>query len=180
DSDADGDTLTVNTAPISNVSNGSLTLNSDGSFNYIPTLNFNGTDSFTYQVVDGNGGVAQGNVTLTVSAVNDVPVVGNESYSVNEDATLSKLVGDVDHLLRNDSDVDGDILTINTTPISNVSNGSLTLNTNGAFSYVPSANFNGSDSFIYEVLDGNGGKAQGSVTLNINSINDVPVLGNDS
>ncbi|MGB2741027.1 MAG: tandem-95 repeat protein [Cognaticolwellia sp.] len=180
DNDADGDTLIVNTTPILNVSNGSLTLNSNGSFSYAPNLNFNGVDSFTYQVSDSNGGTAQAIVTLTINAVNDTPVPSADNYSTNEDITLTKLVGDVDQLLSNDNDVDGDSLTVNTTPISNVINGSLTLNSNGSFSYVPNNNYNGSDSFIYEVRDGNGGIAQGNVTLTINAVSDVPVAIADS
>ncbi len=180
DIDADGDTLTVNTTPISNVSNGSLTLNSDGSFVYTPSVNFNGTDSFTYQVSDGNGGTANASVSLTINSINDIPVVVGESYSIDEDTTLTKLVTDLDHLLINDSDVDGDTLTVNTTPVSNVSNGSLTLSSNGAFVYSPSVNFNGTDSFTYQVSDGNGGTAQASVTLTVNSLNDIPVASADS
>ena len=180
DNDADGDTLTVNTTPISNVSNGRLTLNGNGSFSYTPNLNFNGTDNFTYQVSDGNGASAQTIVTLTINAVNDIPVPSADNYSTNEDITLTKLVGDVDQLLSNDNDVDGDSLTINTTPITNVSNGTLTLNSNGSFGYVPNNNYHGSDNFTYEVSDGNGGIAQGNVTLTINAVSDVPVAIADS
>ncbi|MBA6392434.1 tandem-95 repeat protein, partial [Colwellia sp. BRX10-3] len=178
DSDADGDTLTVNSTPISNVSNGSLTLNSDGSFNYIPTLNFNGTDSFTYQVSDGNGGIAQGNVTLTVSAVNDIPVAVADAYSVNEDIVLNILATDANNLLNNDSDVDGDNLTVSL--VTGTSNGTLSLNSDGAFSYTPNLNFNSTDSFIYQVSDGNGGTAQASVTLTVNAVNDMPLALDDS
>ncbi|MBA6392448.1 tandem-95 repeat protein, partial [Colwellia sp. BRX10-3] len=136
DSDADGDTLTVNTAPISNVSNGSLTLNSDGSFNYIPTLNFNGTDSFTYQVSDGNGGIAQGNVTLTVSAVNDLPTTGTDTLSLNEDEPLTITFAS---LLANDNDIDGDTLTLDTSAIPTATKGVLTVS-GSSFIYTPTAN----------------------------------------
>ena len=174
DSDSDGDSLTVNTTPITNVSNGSLTLNSDGSFSYTPNSNFNGTDSFTYQINDGNGGTAQANVTLIVNAINDIPVLNDDSYTVDEDLTLTKLVADADQLLSNDSDVDGDTLSVNTTPIANVSNGILTLNSDGSFTYMPDADFNGADSFTYQVSDGNGGTAQANVSLTISAVNDAP------
>ena len=196
DSDIEGDTLTVNTTPVvnvntnnftvntkalSDVTNGSLTLNSDGSFTYIPNLNFNGIDSFTYQITDGNGGTAQASVTLAVAALNDVPeIIVNKIFTILEDANLTKLVGDIDNLLSGASDADGDSLSINTTPVSNVNNGSLTLSANGAFSYIPSLNFNGTDSFTYEVLDGNGGKAQGNVTLTVSAVNDLPIAVSDA
>ena len=196
DSDIEGDTLTVNTTPVvnvntnnftvntkplSDVTNGSLTLNSDGSFTYIPNLNFNGIDSFTYQITDGNGGTAQASVTLAVAALNDVPeIIVNKIFTILEDANLTKLVGDIDNLLSGASDADGDSLSINTTPVSNVNNGSLTLIANGAFSYIPSLNFNGTDSFTYEVVDGNGGKAQGNVTLTVSAVNDLPIAVSDA
>ena len=191
DSDIEGDTLTVNTTPVANintnnftvntrplsdVTNGNLTLNSDGSFTYIPNLNFNGIDSFIYQITDGNGGTAQASVTLAVAALNDVPeIIVNKIYTILEDANLTKLVGDIDNLLGGATDADGDSLSINTTPVSTVNNGSLTLSANGAFSYIPSLNFNGTDSFSYEVVDGNGGSAQGNVTLTVSAVNDIPV-----
>lgn len=71
DSDPNGDALTatVNTGP----SSGSVTLNGNGSFIYTPDANFNGSDSFTYNASDGNGGTATGTVNLTVNPVNDAP-----------------------------------------------------------------------------------------------------------
>lgn len=69
DSDPDGDDLTVNTSPVSGPSNGSLTLNADGSFEYTSAQDFTGTDRFTYEVKDGNGGTDQATVTITVKDV---------------------------------------------------------------------------------------------------------------
>ncbi|WP_221797202.1 beta strand repeat-containing protein [Oceanobacter mangrovi] len=178
DSDLDGDSLTVNTTPVTDVSNGTLVLNADGTFTYTPDANFNGTDSFVYEVSDGNGGTAQATVTITVDPVNDAPVAVNDSYSTNEDTTLTTTLAN--DILGNDSDLDGDSLTVNTTPVTDVSHGSLTLNADGTFTYTPDANFNGTDSFVYEVSDGNGGTAQATVTITVDPINDAPVAVNDS
>ena len=52
---------------------------------YTPNANFNGTDTFTYEVSDGNGGTAQATVTITVNAVNDAPVAVDDTYTTNED-----------------------------------------------------------------------------------------------
>ena len=179
DSDIDGDTLTVNTTPVVDVSNGTLVLNADGTFTYTPTANFNGSDSFTYEISDGNGGTAQATVTITVDPVNDAPTAVNDAYTTNEDTPFTATLG-VDDLLFNDSDIDGDTLTVNTTPVVDVSNGTLVLNADGTFTYTPTANFNGSDSFTYEIEDGNGGTAQATVTLTVDPVNDAPVAVNDS
>ncbi|ASP48664.1 tandem-95 repeat protein [Cognaticolwellia beringensis] len=193
DSDVDGDTLTVdttpvaspaktktratlNTQPLADVSNGNLTLNSNGSFSYIPDLNFSGVDSFTYQVMDGNGGTAQATVTLTVNLINEIPIAVDDSYSFNEDFTWVRAVTDGDQLLSNDTDGDGDTLTVDSKPVSGVSNGTLTLNTDGSFTYVPDADFFSQDSFTYKISDGKGGTAQATVTLIVHAVNDVPVV----
>ena len=76
DSDIDSGTLTAILG--TNVSNGSLTLNSDGSFDYAPNANFNGTDGFTYTANDGNANSNIATVTINVTAVNDPPTANND------------------------------------------------------------------------------------------------------
>jgi len=174
DSDSEGDFLTVNTTPVSGPSNGSLILNADGTFTYTPDLDFNGTDAFTYEISDGNGGMAQATVMITVNNVNQAPLLGGTSFTVDEDMNLTPALG-VDDLLSNAVDPDGDPVTINTAPVSGPSNGSLVLNSDGTFTYIPDADFNGTDSFTYEVSDGNGGVTQALVTINVNPLNDAPV-----
>jgi VCBS repeat-containing protein len=147
DDDPDGDTLSA--VLVGDVSNGSLTLNSNGSFTYTPEANANGTDSFTYRASDGSLNSNTATVTITVSAVNDAPVAAGDSYTVAQDDTLSVSAPGV---LGNDSDVDGDALSA--VLVSDVSNGSLTLNSNGSFSYTPDAGYSGSDSFEYKANDG--------------------------
>ena len=146
----DIDTLTA--VLVSTTSNGILTLNANGSFSYTPNLNFNGIDSFTYQANDGSADSNVATVTITVNAVNDAPVAASDSYSTNEDVTLTVSASGV---LANDTDVDNDTLTA--VLVSTTSNGSLTLNANGSFSYTPNLNFNGVDSFTYKANDGTDG-----------------------
>jgi uncharacterized delta-60 repeat protein len=174
DSDIDVDSLTVTTPAISTTSNGTLVLNSDGSYTYTPDANFNGTDSFDYQVNDGNGGNAQATMTITVNAVNDAPVADVDNYTVNEDSVLTKLVTDGDQLLSNDNDVDGDPLTVNTSPVTAPNSGNLALNSDGSFTYTPNAEFNGSDSFTYQITDGNGENGQAQVNITVDAVNDKP------
>lgn len=174
DSDFENNALTVNTTPINNVNNGSLVLGNDGSFTYIPSVNFNGTDTFTYEINDGFGGTSQATATITINAINDVPIAIADAYILNEDSVLTKQISDVDNLLSNDSDIDGDTLSVNPVPISSVANGSLSLNSDGSFSYTPDADYFGADGFIYEISDGKGGIAQSSVDITILPINDAP------
>src|SRR5207247_3221049 len=88
-------------------------------------------------------------VTIVVTAVNDAPVANNDSFAAVEDTTLNVAAPGVQ---ANDSDVDGDAL--NVALLTSPANGTLTLNANGSFSYRPNLNFNGSDSFTYQVSDG--------------------------
>ena len=176
DFDVDGDSLTIDTTPVNPPQNGSLTLNTDGTFHYTPNANFTGTDSFEYKVEDGTGNAESATVTINVTSVNDNPVAVSDSFTMNEDETLTTSVS----LLANDSDLDGDSLTVNTTPVADVVNGTLTLNADGTFTYVPPANHHGSELFTYEVSDGNGGTAQASVTITIGAINDTPIPVSDS
>ena len=173
DSDIDGDSLLVNTTPIVGPSNGSLILNSNGTFTYTPNPNFAGSDSFTYAVSDSTGATSQAQVTLVVQPVNDEPLAVDDTYQTAEDTPLLTTLG-VDDLLQNDSDLDGDILFVSLTPTSPPTNGTLTLNPDGTFNYQPNRDFTGTDSFTYEIRDGAGGIAEASVTINVTPINDAP------
>jgi VCBS repeat-containing protein len=123
-------------------------------------------------VTDGLLTSANATVTITVNAVNDAPTASGEAYSVDEDNTLT--VNAASGLLGNDSDVEADALAA--VLVSGPSNGSLTLNTDGSFSYTPDANFNGSDSFTYEVSDSLLTSSTATVTITVNPVNDAPVV----
>ena len=160
---------------MSGPSHGSLTLNADGSFVYMPGTNYNGTDSFTYQASDSQTNSSTATVTITINPVNDAPVANNDSYSINEDTLLTVSAPGV---LANDTDVENDPLTA--VLISGPSHGSLTLNANGSFTYLPSTNYNGPDSFTYQANDGQTNSSTATVRLTVNPVNDAPVAVNDS
>src|SRR3954470_14481537 len=147
DSDADGDTLSA--ALVSGPAHGSLALNANGALTYTPDANFNGTDSFTYKVNDGQADSNVATAFLTVTPVNDVPVAHDASYTLAEDTALTLAAPAI---LGNDSDADGDALSA--ALVSGPAHGSLALNANGALTYTPDVNFNGTDSFTYKVNDG--------------------------
>src|SRR5438034_565558 len=87
---------------------GTLTMNSYGCIVYMPALNFNGIDSFTYKASDGQAQSGVATVTITVTPVNDAPVAANDdNYTTPEDTQLTVIAPGV---LANDSDVDADTL----------------------------------------------------------------------
>jgi hypothetical protein len=104
DSDIDGDTLTI--TAVGTPDEGGTAVTNGSVITYTSTAEFTGTEAFTYTVADGKGGASSATVTMTVVNINDAPVAVADSFTVNEDATTSLTP------LANDSDVDGDSLTI--------------------------------------------------------------------
>ncbi len=152
------------------MANGSLSFNSNGSFIYTPTLNFNGTDWFTYQADDGEDLSTVVTVTLTVLAENDVPLAAVDAYTTTEDIPL--IVSSLNGVLTNDSDVDNDPLTA--VLATDVTTGTLALQSNGAFTYTPPANWFGMATFTYQADDGEALSDVVTVTLMVLSENDAP------
>jgi len=174
DSDVDGDALSA--VLVSGPAYGSLSLNADGSFTYTPVANFNGSDGFTYKANDGLVDSTVAMVALTITPMNDEPVAGNDTYTTAEDTPL--VITALNGVLANDSDVDGDALSA--VLVSGPTNGRLTLNSDGSFTYTPGADFNGTDSFTYRANDGLADSAEAMVALSITPVNDAPVAGNDT
>ena len=165
DTDADMDSLTVSL--IAPPANGNVSLLLDGSFSYTPNANFNGADTFVYEISDGNLGTDTATVTINVGAVNDVPELFDDSYTTAEDTPLS--VDAMSGVLANDIDVDGDGLTASI--VIDPANGSVVLSSDGSFDYTPDANFNGTDTFTYRASDGTL-DAIALVTISVTSQND--------
>ncbi|MBI5409122.1 MAG: tandem-95 repeat protein, partial [Nitrospirae bacterium] len=167
DFDIEGSPLTA--ILVSGPLKGSLTLNGNGSFIYTPDENFNGADSFTYKANDGSADSNTATVTITVNSINDAPVAVDDGYTTDEDAALTiAALGTLD----NDTDIENDPLSA--ILVSGTSNGALTLNADGSFTYTPDENFNGTDSFTYKANDGSADSNTATVTITINSINDAP------
>ena len=168
DTDPDGDPLIVTLAT---ASNGTVTINPDGTLRYVPNANFNGVDTIIYTISDGNGGFSTAAVIVTVSAVNDAPVAVNDVARTNEDTPVTVAV------LTNDSDPDGDPLTISA---ASALNGTVVVNPDGTIIYTPRANFNGTDTITYTISDGKGGTSTATVTVTVDPVNDPPVATNDT
>lgn len=158
DADPDGDALaiTIDGPP----SHGVATV-TNGKIVYTPETGFVGGDSFTYIVSDGKGGTATASVTVTVNDAggsNHAPVAGNDSATTTQGTAVTI------NVLANDSDPDGDALTVSIT--SQPSHGDATVN-NGQIIYMPNTGFVGSDSFTYTIVDGKGGAASATVTVTV-------------
>lgn len=175
-SDVDGDTLTYSEKPGFGPANGTVAFNQGaGTFTYTPAANFNGSDSFTVVVSDGNGGTAEQVVAVTVTPVNDAPTAPpTNSVTTGEDnASAATAIGA--------SDIDGDTLNYSEKPGFGAANGNVSFNqAGGTFTYTPDPNFTGGDSFTILVSDGNGGFAEQSVSVTVTPVNDAPtgVTGN--
>jgi VCBS repeat-containing protein len=171
DSDVDGDGLAVTLAD--SPSHGTLSLQSNGAFAYTPEDGYQGTDTFTYTTTDGSLTSAEATVTI---AVNNGVFAYADDYEVNEDQTLT--VDASLGVLANDSDTDGDDMTV--TLVTTTSHGTLSLSVNGAFTYTPNANYNGIDTFVYTASDGLSESAETTVTITVVAQADAPTVANDS
>lgn len=168
--DTDVDSVSLSSVLVDDVDHGTLSLLPDGSFDYQPDADFNGSDSFTYQASDGDLTSNTATVTITVDAVNDDPDAVDDDYGVEEDSSVVVIAPGV---LGNDTDVDGDTLTV--TDAGTPADGTVVVGDDGSLTYTPDADFDGTDSFTYEIADGNGGTDTATVTVTVDPVNDVPV-----
>jgi len=148
DNDTPGTGGTMTASLVADVSAGTLTLNTDGSFTYTPNTDFNGTDIFTYIANDGGPNSNVATVTITVTATNDGPVAVNDAYDAEEGTNLIVAAPGV---LGNDVDVDGDGLTASA--VGTPPPGTLTLNADGSFEYMPAGTAGAVEMFDYEACD---------------------------
>ena len=162
DTDIDGGPLVISS--VGSPSHGTAVVES-GQIRYTPAALYSGPDAFDYTVSDGAGGSDIGSVAVTVAA-NNPPVANNDATTTPED--VSRLVD----VRANDTDVDGNTLTI--TSVSTPSHGTTAIEA-GQVRYTPAANYFGSDSFGYTIGDGAGGSASATVSVSVTSVNDAPV-----
>jgi hypothetical protein len=143
DTDPDGDTLTL--VSVTNGTKGTAAI-TGGMVTYTPAANKNGSDSFTYTVTDG-ALQASAVVNVTITPVNDAPV------AVNDTATVKKDTATVIDVLKNDSDVDGDALTV--ISVSTPAHGAVVISNEGKkVTYTPASGYLGNDTFTYVISDG--------------------------
>ncbi|MEZ8224279.1 cadherin-like domain-containing protein, partial [Vibrio splendidus] len=168
--DIDGDDLSISEVTYSGT-DGVFTDNGDGTYSFAPNENFNGDVSLDFKVTDGTEPV-DANINVTVTEVNDPPVAGSTSYSVNEDEVINFTEA---QLLAQSSDVEGDVSLDSVTYTG--TDGILTANDDGTYSFAPNENFNGGVSLTVVVADEEGEKVSTTAEVDVKPVNDAPVSG---
>src|SRR5882724_9548537 len=168
DTDVEHDPLTVTGAT---ALHGTVSINDDGTLTYTPAANYNGPDTISYAIDDGNGGTASSTVAAMVTPVNDPPVAVNDApVTTAEDTAVTVTV------LGNDTDVDGDPLTVSS---ASALHGTVVINDNGTLTYTPAADYNGPDTISYTANDGTVDSNVATVAVTVTPVNDAPVAVND-
>ena len=146
------------TASIAGV--GTLLINADGSYSFTPAANYNGAVPVaTYTVSDGSA-TTTAPLSLSVLAVNDVPVAVNDTASTAINTTKTNIA-----VLANDSDVDGDTLAVTSATLATPALGSVSINLDGTLNFTPAANVSGAVVINYSISDGHGGTASATLTV---------------
>jgi hypothetical protein len=152
------------------------TASTDGiTVTYQPAPNYNGADTFSYTIGDGNGGADSATIAIVVSAVNDAPDAVDDSLSVSEGASNAALL-----VLTNDTTApdSGEMLTI--LAISQVAHGTAAVAADGkSVTYTPTFAYNGPDGFTYTISDGNGATDIAMVTIDVTGVDTKPVAVTD-
>ncbi len=174
-------TLRLNGSPIS--IGQEIDLSELGNITFIPSSNWNGTTSFLYNATDGiNWAQADASITVRINPINDSPEAIDDKVVTEEDTPVSGSV------ITNDSDIDGDRLTVvryvidgttynagNLVEISDI--GSLVIESNGSFEFIPESDFNGNvPSVTYTISDGHGGTDTAILEISVNNENDEPIV----
>ncbi|TMW13763.1 Ig-like domain-containing protein [Alloalcanivorax gelatiniphagus] len=202
DSDPDGDQLTVSEVngeatevgeAVDGSHGGQFTINEDGSYSFDPDGDFEDlgvgesrTTSIQYQVSDGEGGFDTATLTITVNGVNDAPVAVDDTGGTDQNTGTT---GDV---LPNDTDVEGDDLTVSAVngeatdvgeTVDGDNGGEFTINEDGSYSFDPNGDFDDladgetrTTSIDYQVSDGKGGFDTATLTITVTGVNDAPTV----
>ncbi|MEO0834385.1 MAG: Ig-like domain-containing protein, partial [Pseudomonadota bacterium] len=200
DNDVDGDTIFVSQFVVNGMtvtvdrmtggsitlSEGTLTINADGSFTFDPVGNFNGNvPEVTYTIVDDNGGSDTATLNIAIGALNDAPVAEDDGpFDVMEDTPT---MGNVLTNGTADSDPDGDMIEVTSFTVAGLAGsfmagetamipnvGTLVINDDGSFTFTPAANYNGPvPTATYTISDGNGGTDTAMLSFNdVSAVND--------
>ncbi len=162
----EGDDKVVSLDTNNGPANGTVSVNPDGSVTYTPNDNYHGTDSFTYIVT--SGGVSESTtVNVDVTLVNDAPVATNDAATTQEDTAVT-----ID-VLPNDTDIDGDTLSIQSASVPETQ-GTVEI-IDGKLVFTPTENFHGDAEITYTITDG-ALTDQATVNVTVNAVNDTPVV----
>ncbi len=149
--------LTATAVPSAPPANGTVQLQANGDFTYTPNTDFTGEDSFTYEAC--NAAAACGTAVVTIMIGGSIPVDDNYEILVNRRLEENVLANDL-----------GDGLQAKELPVKAPDNGTLTLQSDGSFVYQPNNDFEGTDTFTYEVCDSSNLCGQATATIKVTSI----------
>jgi hypothetical protein len=173
DADTDDGLDTSSVSVTGAAAHGTANASPDGTIDYTPDPDYNGADSFTYQVCDVGGLCDTATVAVTVNAVNDPPVASDDTGLVNEDASTT-----ID-VVANDTDPDNALDPSSVSVTSGPSHGAASENPDGTIDYTPDPDYDGLDSFDYQVCDIGGLCDTATVTITVSAVNDAPVAADD-
>jgi gliding motility-associated-like protein len=176
DNDIDGP-LTASLTIVVNPSNGSVNINTSGNYAYLPNANYNGIDTVVFSVCDTDNNCINDTLFVTVIAVNDNIIITNENLSTNENTPLTG------NIIINDNDPDGTAINVNTTPIALPANGTILINTNGSFDYIPNNGFVGTDTVVVNVCDSGlplpASCSNDTIFITVIDVNNPPIVFNE-
>ncbi|MCD1595129.1 tandem-95 repeat protein, partial [Thalassospira xiamenensis] len=159
-SDVDGDPLSITSVSV-DPQFGAIMDNGDGSWTFVPAANFHG-DNVEISFVASDGEFEDsGIVTIDIASVNDAPIAENDSFVVEADGM------NIFNLLANDNDVDGDPLAVTSSSYVTEQGVTVEVNADGSFSYTAPEGFSGTDSFTYEISDGQGGTSTAVASIEV-------------
>jgi len=165
--DVDGDSLTYSIT--TNPTYGTLSGSAPG-LTYTPTANYHGTDSFRFNVNDCTGDSAEATIHITITSVSDAPISVDDTYLTSRAAAS----GTID-VLSNDTDGDGDTLTLQS--VTSPNHGGTAAISGNKINYTPPTDYSGTETFDYTIQDTDGTTATATVTVTINKAWDsAPVL----
>ena len=175
----DATDVTVTLPNGTSTNGGTVTVNSDGTINYIPPSDFSGTDTFDYTITSANGETDTATVTVTVAPVDDASLLIADTDTTAEDTTLTVLAGSGDGVLDDDSDSDDTLsvstFTVNGTTVNAGGStliagvGSIQINTDGGYVFTPVLNFNGT---VPEITYTTNTGSSSTLNINVTPVND--------
>ncbi|MFA0088803.1 cadherin-like domain-containing protein, partial [Vibrio sp. 10N.261.51.F12] len=168
--DIDGDDLSVAGVHYEGI-DGVLTSHGDGTHTFAPNENFNGSINLNFDVSDGTE-LSNASIDIHVAAVNDAPIAGSTSYSVNEDGIIDITA---DQLIANSSDVDGEVVSLESVTY-NGSDGIFAVHENGTYYFAPNANFDGDIELQVVIADESGLTSNTTASIDVIAVNDTPVV----
>ena len=181
DNEVDNDGFSLNAIPIIQPENGNIDLQTSGNFVYTPNTNFYGADGFSYQICDATPAMLCDTAWVTLNVMVDAagnakPIANDDTLSMNEDGVKSG------NVLSNDEDPNDDDLNVTPSPITLPTNGDAIVNSSGVYHFLPDPNYNGIDSFSYEICDDGFPSLCDTawVRIDIIPVNDAPFAENDT